>query len=66
MHNYVTGEFDDEPCLNTDEQAKQYIPQSLPAQGLYRTRRKQGDTIEQALAQVLRAVLLAQQGYRNG
>lgn len=62
MRNYITGQIDDPPNLDTDEQAKQYIPQTQVAQGLYRVRRKQGDTIEQAMYRTLDTVLQARSG----
>lgn len=42
---------------DTDEQAVRLIPQSTPAQGLYRCYRQRGDSVIDALLAVLEAVI---------
>ena len=57
-HNYVTGETDYREMPTTDDEAVQYIPQAYGAgPGLYRILRMQGDSIGDAMKNVLSAAI---------
>ena len=56
-HNLKTGEIDmrDKP-VETDEEAKQYIPQHSACQGLYDCYRLKGLSVSDAMIKVLEIV----------
>lgn len=53
LMNFVTGNYVDLP--QTDEEARECLPQNKAVQGLYEVRRRQGDSIETAMIYVLKA-----------
>jgi len=57
FHNYKTGQVDWREYPETDEDAVQYIPQSVAAQGMYVCHRELGRSIAESSGRVLTAVL---------
>jgi hypothetical protein len=54
-HNYVTGEYDYLDMPQTDEEALNYLPQYPAARMLYELQRSMGDSILNAMGEVLSA-----------
>jgi len=52
-YNYVTHRYERRKLPSTDEEALQYIPQNEYAQSFYAIRRKQGDSVLQAITNTL-------------
>ena len=57
MHNYKTVHVDLREYPETDEEAVQYIPQDVAAQGLYQCHRELGRSVAEASGRVLAASL---------
>ena len=63
-YNYVTGEYSSvQPT--TDEIGSRYIPQSVAAQGLFKSYRLQGLSVLQSIANVLSLIVTQPPGEQS-